>query len=183
MTATLVLAQAQQAASSGPDYTLLIWAIVLIGVAIALFMVELFIPSGGLIGIGAAIALVAGIVMMFGVDTTLGLISTLVTLIALPFAFAAALKLWPETPIGRLMMLRTDESAAAPTDDPTPDTGEPVKVGDRGKAVTELYPGGVCLIHGQRVQCISDRGMVQAGAEVRVTEVTGFGPKVRAVED
>ena len=51
------------------------WGIVLLGVALALFFVEVFIPSGGLIGIVAGVAAVFGIVLLFRVDTTLGLVT------------------------------------------------------------------------------------------------------------
>lgn len=163
--------------AGGSSNTLLIWAIALIGVAIALFIIELFIPSGGLIGFLSAAALVGGIVCLFGVDTTLGLVSTLAVLIALPFVIGLAIAIWPNTWVVQLMMLKNAERPGAAT--PSPAAG--VRVGQRGRAVTDLRPVGTVVLEGQRTECLGLGGMIEAGSDVEVVAVDGAQVKVRRV--
>ena len=88
----------------------LIWAVLLLAIALALLFAELFVPSGGVISFFAACSLILGIVMLFKVDTKLGLVGAIVVLLATPFLFAAAIKIWPNTPIARLLLLKNAPS-------------------------------------------------------------------------
>lgn len=168
------------------------WAVALLCVAAVLFLTELFIPSGGLIGFAAAGALVAGIVLLFKVDTTLGLISATVVVFLAPFAFGFALRVWPNTPIARRFVLRSPRKSADDENDMTEDEeddGEPKKPGhsdvsliDReGDVLTDLRPAGTVLIDGKRVECLAESGMIRAGQRVRVVAVDGIQVKVRPV--
>src|SRR5689334_18005276 len=90
-----------------------IWAAVLIGVALLLFFIELFIPSGGMIGVAAAICLVAGVVMLFKVDTTVGLVGALVALAGVPFFVAMMIRIWPNTPLANWLTLKNSPPVSA----------------------------------------------------------------------
>ena len=167
-----------------------VWAVALLGVALVLFFVEIFIPSGGLIGFAAAAALVAGIVMMFRVNTTLGLVSAIVALTWLPFFFALALKLWPNTPLARLLLLKNEPRPADAFDGVGGEphslvaaTGESRLLGLTGEAITDLRPVGLCLLEGQRVECLADAGLIRAGTPVRVVAVDGMHVKVRPQDE
>jgi membrane-bound serine protease (ClpP class) len=164
-----------------------VWAVAFLGVALVLFFVEIFIPSGGLIGFAAAASLVAGIVMLFQVNTTLGLVGAIVALVGLPFLFALALKIWPNTPMARLLLLKTDpratedmyDGAAAPGEGPPSASSPSALVGVTGEALTDLRPVGVCMLEGQRVECLADGGLIRAGSAIRVVAVDGMHIKVR----
>ncbi|RMH11721.1 MAG: hypothetical protein D6698_16045 [Gammaproteobacteria bacterium] len=168
-----------------------IWAVVLLGMAVALFLAELFVPSGGIIGVLSALCLIGGIVMLFWIDTTVGLIGSIVTLIALPFAFAAALWIWPNTLIGRALML--GESDATETENDTLNGQsssalrtsqhvQAVAVGVEGKALTELRPVGICLLDGKRYECLSIAGIIDPGTPVKVVAADGMQIKVKPLE-
>ncbi len=168
-----------------------IWAVVLLGMAVALFLAELFVPSGGIIGVLSALCLIGGIVMLFWIDTTVGLIGSIVTLIALPFAFAAALWIWPNTPIGRALMLGDPDETDTGKDplngqpDPALSTShhaQAVSVGVEGKALTELRPVGICLLEGKRCECLSIGGIIDPGTPVRVVAADGMQIKVKPIE-
>lgn len=178
----LVLAQQGQNSASGSN-TAMIWAIILIGIAVLLFLVEVFIPSGGLIGIGSAICLVCGIVLFFQVDTTLGLISTIITLIALPFAIIFALQVWPHTPIGRALTLGNQDADEAFSQARTVKSKRMSLVGKTGRALTELRPVGECLIDGERYECIAGSTVIEVDADIQVVESDGMMLKVREVTD
>lgn len=175
--------QTQNTATASGSNTAMTWAIILIGVAVLLFLVEIFLPSGGLIGIGSAICLVAGIVLFFQVDTTLGLISTIITLIALPFAVIFALQIWPHTPIGRALTLGNQDASQAYTQAQTVKSKRISLVGKTGRALTELRPVGECLIDGERYECIAGSTVIDADADVEVVESDGMMLKVREVKN
>src|SRR4051812_36996417 len=81
--------------------TLLIWGMCLIGAAVLLVVVELFVPSAGALGVTAITLAIAGIVCMFKADTVWGFSSLLAVLILGPAAIAFGLRIWPSTPMGR----------------------------------------------------------------------------------
>src|SRR6185369_8076676 len=143
-----------------------------LGIAVVLFFLELFLPSGGLLGLLAAAALIAGIVLLFMKNTTWGLVGALVTVVALPFVLGLALKLWPNTPIARWMTLRGDageDGGGAATA-----AGAAALVGRTGKAMTDLRPIGTVVLEGQRVECLAEAGIIRAGATVKVIAADGM---------
>lgn len=160
-----------------------VWAIVCFAVAIVLILIEFFIPSGGLIGLGAAVAAVAGIVLLFQVNTWLGLIGAIVCVAALPFIIAAGLKIFPNTPVYRWLVLANAPARAA--DARSIERGcadgsaDRALVGQEGEALTDLRPVGTCLIAGRRRECLAEGGVIPAGSRVRVTLADGMQVKVR----
>ncbi|MFP4224126.1 MAG: NfeD family protein [Phycisphaeraceae bacterium] len=178
---TALLAQ-NQPPSQDDGTTFTAWGVMLIGLAGLLFVMEVFIPSGGLLGFGALAAAVTGIVLLFMASTTLGLVALLVVTAALPFLFAFALKMWPHTPIGRAMILGREGETRAPGS-PAPGPAAGPRVGDTGKALTAMRPVGTCLIEGRREECLAAGGSIEAGAKVRVIAVEGMHVRVRKVEE
>ena len=59
----------------------------------------------------------------------------------------------------------------------------PVRVGDRGTAVTPLYPSGTILIGSERCGARSESGMVESGCEVVAVGESPFGLIVRPAEE
>jgi membrane-bound serine protease (ClpP class) len=151
-------------------------AVILLAVALMLFFVELFIPSGGLIAVLGGICVVSGIFMLFRADTTLGLIGIICTMIAVPCVLAVGMKIWPHTPIGRMLILKDPEPSTAGNNKPAPGA----LVGATGQALTDLRPIGTCLIDGKRVDCMAEAGIIESGSRVRVTIDDGMQVKVRA---
>ncbi len=171
----------------GNNSELLIWAIVLLGMALAFFLAELFVPSGGLLGACAALCLIGGVVMLFRIDTTVGLIGAIVSLIAIPIAFMGSLYIWPSTPIGRALTLGAndeDENSAYDGQAPlsAPQHAPDVAVGTLGKTLTDLRPVGTCLFDGKRQECLAETGVIGKGTQVKVITADGMQLKVRPVE-
>jgi membrane-bound ClpP family serine protease len=181
-----LLAQSPVGQGAPNNSQLLIWAVVLIGMAIAFFIAEVFVPSGGVLGASSLLCLIGGIVMLFRIDTTFGLIGAIVSVLAIPVAFFFALWIWPSTPIGRALTLGPsddkEESAydgEAPFKDPTHTPSIPI--GTVGKTLTELRPVGTCLFDGKRQECLSEAGMIAKGIEVKVITADGIEIKVRPI--
>ena len=172
----LVLAQSASNPPA-PNHNYAAWGIILLGIALALFFVEVIVPSGGIIGFLSAICMIVGVVMLFKFNTTLGLIGAIVSLIAIPFLFGFAVKVWPNTPIARLLMLKNP-----PREDTQNNADERLDqmVGMKGKAMTDLRPVGTCLIEGKRRQCMAVSGLIRSGNAVCVVSTNGMEIKVRA---
>lgn len=159
--------------------TTVYWAVLCLAIAAVLFAVEIFIPSGGLLGLLSAAALVTGVVLLFQVNTALGMAGAIASLVAVPVAVLLAMKLWPHTPIFRMLVL--DDAQQRSDSDAPADAREPgALVGHTGTAVTDLRPSGMCVIDGKRLDCLSDHGLIESGTAVRVVRVDGRNILVRA---
>ena len=163
----------------------IIWALLLFGGALLLFVIELFVPSGGLLGMCSAACAVAAVVCLFKVNTTAGVVGIIVTLAAIPVATAYGLKALPHTPFWQWVALK-EPPRAAPTADAsegaTDGSAEPARVGATGKAITDLRPVGTCVINGRRTDCLAEDDMITAGTRVRVVAADGMQVKVREEE-
>ncbi|MFA9479469.1 NfeD family protein [Phycisphaerales bacterium AB-hyl4] len=187
----LTLAQAGQQQPQPADETnFVVWGIVLITIAIGLFFIEIFVPSGGLIGIASAVALVGGIICLFLDSAVLGLIGATFAMLALPFAIGFAIKIWPNTPIGRALSLKSDDDAEQTDDDGTSLPPHPAArdvnglvVGAKGRAVTDLRPVGTCVFDGKREECLAAAGTIASGSQVHIVAIDGMHVKVRRTDN
>lgn len=166
-----------------PDESIyVVWAVTCLVIAVVLFFLELFVPSGGLIGLAAGASLVTGIVLLFRFNTKVGLVSAIVALGSLPFVFMLALKVWPHTPIARMLLLKNRPAGGSEATGGSGGAEPALRVGLRGKALTDLRPVGTCLIEGRRLECLAESGMIRAGSPVCVVSVDGMHIKVRREE-
>jgi len=170
--------------------SLALLSVLCFAIAIALFIVEVFVPSGGLIGILAVIAAMTGIVLLFQINTTLGLIGAIVCVAAVPAMIMAALKLWPSTPFGRLISITntssqpTDDALAADKQSASESVSDDkhALVGKTGIAVTSLRPVGKCSIDGRKEPCVAIGKMIDAGTTVKVVAIIDNTIKVQVAD-
>lgn len=183
MVSALLLAQAQTpgAPATGGDHVTLLIAVLLLAGAVGLFMLEMFVPSGGILGVLSAVCLVAGVVMLCVVNLSWGLGVGFVAVCALPFAIGGALKIWPDTPIGRWLTLNDAQEPI--TQQPDARREADPRVGKEGRALTDLRPIGTCLIDERREECIASTGMIEQGETVRVVAVEGMQLRVEALRE
>jgi membrane-bound serine protease (ClpP class) len=143
----------------------------LVGAGIVLMIGETLLPTHGLLAIAAVIALLAAVAVSARENVWAGVGMMLALAAATPLAWSAFVKLWPRTPVGRRMVLPEIQSDAPPP---------PVRVGQSGRAVSELRPMGTCDFDGTRVEAMSEHGIVPAGAAVRIVALVNNRPTVRA---
>lgn len=157
----------------------------LLAAAFLLVFAELFIPSGGLIAIGAGAAAIAGIVVLFIHNGPVwGFIGIGVVMVGTPVTLNAALKIWPSTPVGRRMLMgETTEEQIEAKEASEREARERRRalLGAEGKTLTPLRPVGVVRIGDERHDALAEAGMIEAGQRVRVTDVSDNQIKVRAV--
>ncbi len=161
----------------------LAWPIILLLVGLGIVCLEMFIPSAGLLGVLAAAAVIASIVMAFMYSALAGALFLLVATIAVPVVVVVAIKTWRHTPMGRLMLATLPESA----DEVLPDTEQYRRrerlVGKRGVAKTELLPSGDVVVEGRVYDAVSNGVVIAAGQAVRVIDVNTQRLVVRPLSD
>ncbi len=151
------------------------WAVVFAGIGIALFVAEVLLPSHGILGVLGVVGVIAGIVCCYMISVVLGTVVLIATACATPFAWIAFVKLWPHTPIGKRVVLPRIVSNVERS---------PVLVGQRGVTVSELRPMGMCEFdlatgRAERLEAISEHGMIEPGKKIAVVDVANNRPVVR----
>jgi membrane-bound ClpP family serine protease len=150
----------------GIDQTL-ICAIGLLLLGVGCIVLEMFVPSGGLLGLLATLSILGAILLAFLSGPIPGLVMTLTVTFLIPGLLAVAVKYWPETPLGRLILLRRPKS-----DDVLPLT-EAYRslqqlVGKHGIAKSRMLPSGVVSIEGKSYDAVSNGLPIEPGQNVRV---------------
>jgi membrane-bound ClpP family serine protease len=147
----------------------LAWPLLLLAFALILLIAEVFIPSGGMIGLLAAFCLIWSLWLAFRESYSLGLKFLAADFLLLPLAFSLALYLWPKTPMAKRVFLRP----------PAPEEIEvshaPHRldhlVGQIGRALTTLRPSGLVDFDGRRLDGLSEDGLIAPGTLVRAVRV------------
>ncbi len=157
------------------------WAIVLLVLGLGLAVLEIFFPSGGILGFLTIASIVAAIILAFRSGPVAGMLILGSALIGLPVAIGVALKYWPNTSIGRRVIISVPE-----TDEvlPTNPQRERLKalVGKIGKARSKMVPSGAIIVDGRTVDAVSEGSYIDVGQDVRVIEVRGNRVVVRLLE-
>lgn len=162
----------------------LFWGVILLAVALVLLLLEVFIPSMGLISMVGVTLAVIGLVLLFRHDPITGTIGLLAMLVLGPLVLLFGLKVFPHTPVGRAMLYggKTPEQLEREDAERQAEIERRgALVGLEGETLTVLRPVGAVRIEGRRYDALSELGMIPAGARVRVTAVEGNQVKVRAI--
>ena len=154
------------------------WAILLMLIGCGLVVMEIFIPSGGVLGFLSVVAIVGSIIMAFRRDTAMGLGFIVITLIVVPAVIGLAFKYWPMTPMGRAFLGELPDEEDVKPDDPRREL-----VGRIGTAKSKMLPSGSVLVDGHLLDAVSQGAAIEAGQTVVVVEVRGNRVVVREADD
>lgn len=154
------------------------WAILLLAGACLLAVLEVFIPSGGVISFLAGLCILGSLVMAFRRDTTTGLAFITLALIAVPVTIGMAFKIWPHTPMGKAFLGELPTEAEVAPDDARRDL-----VGRTGVAKSLMLPSGSVLIDGRLIDAVSRGVPIESGTPVVVVEVRANRVVVRPADD
>ncbi|MGD1916442.1 MAG: NfeD family protein [Phycisphaerales bacterium] len=162
---------------------MLVWGLILLGTAAFLGVIELFIPSAGIIGICALLVAVAGVICLWAYETTWGVTGLLAVLVIAPAGTYFGFKILPYTPMGKGLILSNPEPGDPEILQAEASHAQRVGlVGQHGDAITDLRPIGVVKIEGHRHDAVAESGYIPAGSTVRVVSADGIQLKVRQVE-
>ena len=160
----------------------LLWVIALLLLGLGVMALEVFVPSGGILGFVSIAALVAAVATAFlEQGAAAGMASLAVVVLAVPAVLALAFRWFPETPLGRRVLPPAPESA-----DVLPDLERRRHVrelvGHKGRTVSELLPWGRVEIDGETVDAMSEGGPIEAEVAIEAVGVQGTALVVRPTE-
>ena len=181
-----------QAATTSANDAALAWGIVLVAVAIILLFLELLLPSGGILSICAAVAVIGSLVAFFTFSAKIGFVALGLYVVLGPVLLWLGFKWWVSSSLGRRMILGAEDDPL----DRTPDEAFAASnaaqkqrahymdelVEMEGVAETPLRPvGTVRLANGERHEALAESGVIEAKSTIRVISVQDNQLKVRAV--
>lgn len=146
-------------------------AVLIYLLGLGLLFLELFIPSGGILGILGSICSIFGIIELFKYN---GWVGVAIVLVTIAYAYVI-LKFWAK----RVKMTGT----LSGRDSHTPEASPTEIVGAEGETVTVLRPAGFARIAETRYQVVAEGRFLPKGAKVRVVDVTGNRIVVAEVEE
>ena len=149
---------------------------ILLGVGIMLICAEIFLPGGMLGGIGA-LALIGAMLASFRAFPHIAMLVSVGIIILLGLSIVLWVKYFPKSRFGRQLTLSGDEK-----DFKASQTGLDQLIGKEGIAHSDLRPAGYAMIDGQRVDVVSEGGMISKGTKLRVVKVEGNRVVVRKFE-
>ncbi len=157
--------------------------LVFTGIAVFLFLLELIVPSGGLLGLLCALAGIASIGSMFLYDPIWGMATLAAYAVLAPVAIVFGIKLWTSSPLAKRMILGAGEPAS---ESALPagglENGLAGLVGERGVAITPLRPVGFVRVAGRRLDAVADFGVIDAEADIVVVEIRDNALRVRPAD-
>ncbi len=152
--------------------TLLGWSILLLVLGLVFLIVEFFIPSGGALAVMCALSFLAAIIVGFIAGPWTGTIVLLIICLVVPTAAAAAVRWWPDTPVGKLVLIQRPRSA----DEVLPETvayrGLKDLVGRRGKSKGLMVPSGIVVIEGKTYDAVSEGMPIEPNQSIIVIGVS-----------
>lgn len=157
----------------------LVVAAALIGCGIVFLIMEFFLPTGGIVVVGAltAFAVAVGIVFNYG-TTEEGIATTIAVSIGLPVAGIVMFYGWQR--LSLKSGLDSETRTATIADDPTIAGMEKFR-GQYGRTVSTMRPAGIVEIDGRRVDAMSEGLMIDIGQWVRCVDIRAGKVIVRQV--
>jgi membrane-bound ClpP family serine protease len=161
----------------------LVWAGLLLLLGMLLVLLEVFVPTAGVLGFLSVAAILSGIGLAFyNGGLTIGFGFLFGTAVVLPIVLALAFRWFPETPIGRRLLPNLPTS-----DEVLPDNEERRVLrgllGKVGQAKSQMLPSGSVVVEGRIIDAVSEGLPIDAGQNVRVIEVRGSRVVVRPLEE
>lgn len=160
----------------------LLWATMLMLVGLVLVILEIFVPSGGIIAFLAACSILASIIMAFTFKPVAGMGFLLIACIAVPSSLALAFRFLPDTPVGKRLLPNIPTAEEVMPDNELRRFLRQV-VGKTGRAKSKMLPSGAVEIEDHIVDAVSEGVPIEPGQLVRVLEVRGSYVVVRPLDE
>jgi len=162
------------------DWWLLL-AVFLYSICAFLVVVEIFVPSGGLISICALACLVGGLMIFFKSEMVPGWSGIIIASVEIPIVLFITYKIFPHTKFARTVFLSPPRKNKG---EGVPDTEKLEKMlGAVGEVKTPLRPVGIVDFGNKRLECVAESGYVDKGKQVKVIKVESTQLTVRIVDE
>jgi len=156
-------------------FLLVALVIILLVLGVALLLLETMLP-GLVAGIIGCCCLVAGIALSYArLDAGTANLILVSVLLLLVGGFALWLKFFPKSRLGKRFVSHRVVGNI--------DAEKPELLHKTGVAHTALRPSGTALIHGKRVDVVTEGPFVERGAPIKVVDVEGMRVVVRPLNE
>ncbi len=156
-----------------------VWVAALFLVGIGVIVLEVFVPSGGVLGFVSLAAIIAAIATAFlelGVGAGTAMIA--LSVVVVPVILGLAFRWFPETPLGRRVLPAPPEPADVVPDAPRRRRARDL-VGQPGRTTSDLLPWGTVEVGSETLDGVSEGGPIDAGSEIIVVASQGAAVVVR----
>jgi len=149
------------------------WAFLLLTIGLFAVVLELFVPSAGILGIVAGLLIVTAVVLGFMESVSYGVILLTASIVTIPGLLALMVKVWPYTPLGKRILLKDlKPEDVLPNYVENKERKERLE-GQLGIAQTKMLPSGIVLVNGEKFDAVSEGFAVDEGDSIRVISVRG----------
>ncbi|MDA7950024.1 MAG: NfeD family protein [Pirellulaceae bacterium] len=158
------------------------WAIVFLVVAIVLLVLEIFLPSGGILGFFSVASAITSVTIAFTISVVGGTFFLLAVVFGGFLFVNIAIAIWPDTPLGKLILI---PKILSPDDVlPNPEKRQQLKelIGRQGVASRQMAPHGKIKIDGQAYPALTEGELINKGDSVEIFAVRLNQLIVRPVE-
>lgn len=145
--------------------------ITLLVIGAVLMFLETLLP-GLIAGILGFVCLVAAVVLAYGEAFPTGNLVLAIVVVGLAVGTWAWLKFFPDSRMARRFIAQRTVGELG--------VDRPELLDGIGTALTQLRPSGVAQINGQRVDVVTEGGLIERGTPVKVVAVEGARIVVRA---
>ncbi|GMU35369.1 MAG: hypothetical protein HS101_17760 [Planctomycetia bacterium] len=167
----------------------LIGSLVLFAAGLIIAVIEVVLPSAGILAIAAIGCLIGSLVCAYQYSMYAAVVVGVIEAVIVPTAIVIAFKVLPKTTIGRQLILSAPgESKPKKLANPIPPSFasasvSPTQIGMEGSVVTMLRPSGTAEFGGRRVSVVSSGEVIAVGARVRVVLIEGTRIVVEEIRD
>lgn len=148
-----------------------VWSVMLLLLGLLIIAAEFFLPTSGVLGTMATLAIIGSLVCAFLYGRVVGMAMSVAVVVVVPLMFASAVRWWPHTPIGQQVLNTPPENP----DDVLPVSDQRYElrsmVGMAAIAKTKMLPSGVVEVDGRVYDAVSDGLPVELGERVRIVGV------------
>lgn len=140
--------------------------------AIVILILEVFVPSGGILAVAGVIGLLTSIYYGFALHTLLGVILILATIIVVPLLFFYGIK-----------KMTLDKKLTGQEGFRSEKLGLEHLLGKEGVTITNLRPSGTVLIDGKRVDVVTNGELIDKNTPVKVVKIEGTRVVVKTISE
>jgi len=169
-------------------------AIILFVAGIVILVLELFIPSMGVLFVMSTLCIVGSVAVAFFVNQNTGLIFTGMVLVLIVIGPWVGFQLWKRSPIGKRMFLGAPVTRQEEDGEEQSESGDAGLVSTSGlkyallmdqvgKTLTPLRPAGTTDFSGLRVDTVAEGVIIERDHYVRVVFVEGNRVVVRQLSE
>ena len=154
-------------------------AIGLAAAGILAIILEVFVPSAGIIGIAGLGSIIASVVIAYQrLGTLIGSIYLAVVLVLVPVFIVLYFKFFPRSPVSRWLISQDRQEPERGYSSFTPEKYVDL-IGKEGTSLTILRPVGMVRIDGQKYSAVTGGEFIEKNKPVKVVKVEGSRVVVR----